>query len=260
MDADKKLIVEHLENGVVKLILNNPPLNLNSMELTRQLEQALSDLASDDSVRAVVLTGTGEKAFCAGSDVKEFPGILDDFVGKKLKRENKVFDSIENLNKPVIAAIEGIACGGGCEIAMACDIRIAAENSKLAFPEINLGVFPGSGGLFRLYKLVGPSRAMELMYTGKFISAHEAEQIGLINRVVPAGESVKAALSLAEEIANKPAEGIKAIKRGVRESMYLPHEEALLLNYELTDHVFKTEDCAEGVRAFFEKRPPKFKK
>ena len=260
MDTDKKLIiVEYAESGVAKLILNNPPLNLNSMEMTRQLGNALSELEADDSVRAVVITGSGEKAFCAGSDVKEFPRIMDNFVGKKLRRENEVFDSVETLSKPVIAAIEGIALGGGCELAMACDIRIMAENAKIGLPEINLGVFGGSGGLFRTPKLVGTSQAMELMFLGKFISAQEAERIGLVNHVSPAGESVQMAVSLAEKIACQPFEAIKAIKKGVRECIRLSHEEALELNFNLTDHVFNTDDCKEGVSAFLEKRKPKFK-
>lgn len=260
VDGQLPIIVDRLPNGVARITLNNPPLNLVTLEMSRQLEETLNRLDSDDSVRVVVLTGAGDKAFCAGSDIKEFPQVWDEVIDKKLKKENAAFSRIEFLSKPVIAAIEGIACGGGCEITLACDIRIIADNAKIGLPEIKLGVFPGSGGLFRLPRLIGASRAAELMYLGHFISAREAERIGLVNRVVPAGEAVDEAVRLATEIAGQPFEAVKAIKKGVRESASLSHDEAVELTLELSDIVFKTEDCAEGVQAFFEKRAPNFKR
>lgn len=253
------IIMEYLPAGVAKLVLNNPPMNLNSLALTDQLEKALLSLAQNNSVRAIVITGAGSKAFCAGSDIKEFPRIWDDAVGKKLKRENMVFDFLERLEKPVIAAIEGIACGGGCELALACDLRIMAENAKIGLPEINIGVIPASGGLFRLPKIVGTARALELMFLGNFISAAEALNIGLINRIATEGKSVAAAVALAEEISGKSLECIKAIKRGVKAAVFLSPEEALKLNHELSDQIFKSESCREGFSAFTEKRPPRFK-
>jgi enoyl-CoA hydratase len=260
MPAQSRLIVtERVDPGVAKLVLNNPPLNLVTLELTEQLIEATDELERDDSVRAVVITGAGEEAFCAGSDVKEFPAVRDRVVEKKLARENQAFSSIESLSKPVIAAIEGLAYGGGCEISMACDLRIVAESAKIALPEVKLGVVPGSGGLFRLPRLVGPGRAMELMYLGEPIRAREAERLGLVNKVVPDGEALPYALDVARKIAQQPKEAVAAIKRGVRESAWLTHEEAVRLTLELSDHVFRTDDCAEGVRAFLEKREPRFK-
>lgn len=257
--SNKTLVtVDRVRPGVAKLTLNNPPLNLNSLTMTRQLENALSDLENDMDVRVVVITGAGERAFCAGSDVHEFPGILDHFVEEKLRKENVVFDAVENLSKPVIAAIEGIALGGGCELAMACDIRVMSETAKIGLPEVNLGVFGGSGGLIRTPKLIGMSRTMELMFLGESITAAEAERIGLVTHVVPPGQSVQVAVTLAEKIAGKPFEAIKAIKKGVRECYGMAHKDALELNFELTELVFHSPDCKEGVSAFLEKRSPKF--
>jgi enoyl-CoA hydratase/carnithine racemase len=158
----------------------------------------------------------------------------------------------------VVAAIEGLAYGGGCEISMACDLRIIAVSARMALPEVKLGVVPGSGGLFRLPELVGPARAMELMYLGDPISARRAEHMGLVNEVVPDGEALPRALDIARRISRQPKEAVAAIKRGVRESAQLTREDAVQLTLELSDRVFNTGDCAEGIRAFFEKREPRF--
>jgi enoyl-CoA hydratase len=257
--AENHLVfIERVEGGVAKLTLNNPPLNLVTLEMTRQLIEALDELEGDASVRAVVVTGAGEKAFCAGSDVKEFETVRDRVVEKKLALENQAFSGFETLSKPVVAAIEGLAYGGGCEISMACDLRIVAEGAKIALPEVKLGVVPGSGGLFRLPELVGPARAMQLMYLGEPIGAREAERIGLVNEVVPDGEALSRALEVAWRISRQPREAVAAIKRGVKQSARLTRAEAIRLTLELSDHVFRAEDCAEGIRAFFEKREPRF--
>ncbi len=258
MSAENVVLVEQSKGGVAKLTLNNPPLNLVTLEMAQRLIEALGDLDADGSVRVVVVTGAGDKAFCAGSDVKEFATVRDRVVEKKLARENQAFSGFELLSKPVVAAIEGLAYGGGCEISMACDLRIIAASARLAFPEVKLGVVPGSGGLLRLPELVGPARAMELMYLGDPISAREAERMGLVNEVVPDGEALPRALDIARRISRQPKEAVAAIKRGVRESAQLTREEAVQLTLELSDRVFKTRDCAEGVRAFFEKREPRF--
>jgi enoyl-CoA hydratase len=256
--ADRPVLVERLEDGVAKLTLNNPPLNLVTLGMTEQLLEALEELEAEDAVRAVVVTGAGDRAFCAGSDVKEFADVRDRVVEKKLARENEAFGRFESLSKPIVAAIEGLAYGGGCEISMACDLRITGEGAKFALPEVRLGVVPGSGGLFRLPELVGPARAMQLMYLGEPIDAREAERLGLLNEVVPDGEALPRALYVARSISRLPKEAVAAIKRGVRESLHSSREESVRLTLELSDHVFKSEDCAEGIRAFFEKREPRF--
>jgi enoyl-CoA hydratase len=256
--ADRSVLVERLEDGVAMLTLHNPPLNLVTLGMTEQLLEALEELEAEDAVRAVVVTGAGDRAFCAGSDVKEFADVRDRVVEKKLARENEAFGRFESLSKPIVAAIEGLAYGGGCEISMACDLRITGEGAKFALPEVRLGVMPGSGGLFRLPEQVGPARAMQLMYLGEPIDAREAERLGLINEVVPDGEALPRALDVARSISRRPKEAVAAIKRGVRESLHSSREESVRLTLELSDHVFKSEDCAEGIRAFFEKREPRF--
>src|SRR3712207_5878100 len=226
--------------------------------MTERLMEALDELEGEDAVRAVVVTGAGDRAFCAGSDVGEFADVRDRVVEKKLARENEAFGKFETLSKPTVAAIEGLAYGGGCEISMACDLRITGRGAKFALPEVRLGVVPGSGGLFRLPELVGPAKAMELMYLGEPIDAREAERIGLVNEVVPDGKALSRALVIARSVSRRPREAVAAIKRGVRESLHSDREDSVRLTLELSDHVFKSEDCAEGIQAFFEKREPRF--
>src|SRR5215207_8079702 len=258
MPAENLVLLERLEGGVAKLTLNNPPLNLVTLEMAQRLIEALEVLDGDECVRAVIVTGAGERAFCAGSDVKEFAAVRDRVVEKKLARENEAFSGFESLSKPVIAAIEGLAYGGGCEISMACDIRVIAEGARVALPEVKLGVVPGSGGLFRMPELVGPARAMQLMYLGDPIGAREAEDIGLVNEVVPDGETLSRALDIARRVSRQPKEAVAAIKRGVRQATRLDHSQSVRLTLELSDHVFKSEDCEEGISAFFEKREARF--
>jgi enoyl-CoA hydratase len=252
------VLVERLAGGVAKLTLNNLPLNLVTLEMTRQLGDRLDELEHDDAVRAVVVTGAGDRAFCVGSDIKEFPSVRDRVVEQKLTRENEAFDRLAALPKPVIAAIEGMAYGGGCEISLACDLRVIAGNATIGLPEVKLGVVPGSGGLFRLPWLVGSGRALEMMYTGKFLTAQDAERIGLVNEVVAPGEAVARAVEIARGLARMPKAALAAIKRGVAESRAMTHDAALQLALDLSEQLFKTADCVEGIEAFFEKREPRF--
>ncbi|MFK3707229.1 enoyl-CoA hydratase/carnithine racemase [Raoultella sp. BIGb0138] len=253
------LLINCERQGAVAVVtLNNPPLNLVTLSLSKQLRATLQSLDADDEVRVIVLTGSGHKAFCVGSDIKEFPEVWDNVIEKKLQKENETFNTIEFLNKPVIAAMEGVVCGGGFEMAMACDLRVLSDSGKIALPEINLGVFPGSGGLFRLPKLIGAARAVELMMTGTFVEAQQCIAWGMVNRLAPAGTVLEAAVSLAQEIALKPREAIKLIKRGVREIGMQPTEQCFLQNLRFSENIFRTVDCAEGVAAFLEKREAKF--
>ena len=195
-----------------------------------------------------------------GSNIKEFPEVWDDVIGKKLQNENLAFDAIELLDKPVLAALEGNTLGGGCEIAMAADIRIMSETGHIGLPEINLGVFPGSGGLFRLARHVGVAKAYELLYTGRIMDAKEALECGLVNHLVPEGKTEEKAMELATVIAGKPFEAIKLIRKGVREMWQKTTAENFRLNLELSRTIFQTSDCAEGVDAFINKRQPEFGK
>ena len=252
------LVEKKTEDKIAVLTLNNPPLNLVSLELSAELRETLVKIEEDTDVRVLVIRGSGSRSFCVGSDIKEFPSVTDDVIGKKLHKENDVFNIIEFLDKPVIAAMEGTVCGGGFELAMACDIRILSEEGQIAQPEINLGVVPGSGGLFRLPKLVGAAKAMEMMFLGEFIPAPLCLSLGLVNRLAPAGKTNEAACEMAKIIASKPFEAIKIIKKSVREIGMMGSAECFYKNLEYSKHIFKTPDCKEGVAAFFAKRPPKF--
>jgi enoyl-CoA hydratase len=245
-------------SGVAVLTLNNPPLNLNTLTTLAQLRDACRTLAANDHVRAVVVTGKGTKAFCAGSDVNEFASVRDDVVPRKLARENEAFTALEDLPMPVIAALNGVTLGGGAEIALCCDIRIMDEATRIGFPEVKLGVFPGSGGVFRLPRLIGPARAYELLYTGELIDAEEARRIGLVNRVAPAGGSVQNALALAETLAKGPALALSLIRAGVRDSLTQTTQEAIRRTLVDSDKVFTAPDIEEGIAAFFGKRPAVF--
>lgn len=250
-----------LEGGVATLVLNNPPVNVVTLQLTRELGECLAELAVDPAVRVVIVTGAGSKAFCAGSDIKEFQDLMDPAVviDKKMAKENLVYDALDRLPKPTIAAINGLALGGGGELALCCDLRVMDENTKIGFPECKLGVFPGSGGTQRLPRLVGEALSKELMYTGDPIGAQRACEIGLVNRIAPAGQALAVARELAATIAQRSGVALECIKQAVDYGLTAGFAEGQALTLQLTGRVFGSEDIKEGVRAFLEKRPPQFK-
>src|ERR1700680_2466060 len=192
------------EDGVALVTLDNPPLNLVTLAMTRELDALVSRLAADPDVRVMVLTGSGEKAFCAGSDIKEFPQVSDAVVSKKLARENAAYSRVAEFPKPTIAALNGLAFGGGLELAVCCDLIVAEEGVRVALPEINLGVFPGSGAPVRVTRRIGEGRAKEMMYFGEPVPVETALAWGLVNRVVPAGEAREGGLARARTLAGKP--------------------------------------------------------
>lgn len=246
------------DEGIALVTLDNPPLNLNTLGTIARLLEVCAKIADDDRVRVVVVTGAGDRAFCAGSDIHEFAAVRDDVVPKKLRRENEAFTAVERLPQPVIAALNGVTLGGGAEIALACDIRIADENARIGFPEVNLGVFPGSGGVFRLPRVVGLPKAYELLYTGEPVDAQEALRIGLVNRVAPSGRALDTALGLARVLASKPALSLSLLRSAARDSLHQDVDAATQRTLEDSDRVFAGPDVAEGVDAFFAKRPPRF--
>lgn len=254
----KTLLYEKRE-GIGYVTVNRPEkLNALNHTVIAELDACFQEIQQDAAVRAVILTGAGEKAFIAGADINEL-AVQTPVEGKETSmRGQRVLDLIENLGKPVIAALNGYALGGGCELAMACTLRIAAENARLGQPEVRLGIMPGYAGSQRLPRLVGKGVAMELILTGDQITAQEALRIGLVNRVVPAAELMAAAESVARKIlANAPL-AVKFSMEAVNRGLESAQAEGEFLEAVLFGLCCATEDMKEGTRAFLEKRPAQF--
>src|SRR5262245_31256232 len=252
-----KLTYAH-QDGVALLTLDNPPLNLMTLDMTRELNALIPHLAEDRAVRAMVLTGSGERAFCAGSDVKEFPQVADAVVQKKLALENEVYTRIAEFPKPTVAALNGLAFGGGLELAACCDLIIAEAGTMVALPEIKLGVFPGSGGTIRVTRRIGEGRAKEMMFLGDPVAVETALAWGLINRVVPRQGAVAVALEIARQLGAMPNVALQLCKQAIAMTFDRPEREAVEATLALSDRAFRTQDCAEGVRAFLAKEAPRF--
>ncbi len=248
------------KDGIAILTINRPEvLNALNKKTIEEIEMAVEDVEKDENVRVLIITGAGEKAFVAGADINEFVGI-DVVTAKELSRKFQLLlNRIETLGKPVIAAINGLALGGGCELAMACDIRIASDKAKLGQPEINLGIIPGAGGTQRLPRLVGVAKAKELIFTGDIIDAREAERIGLVNRVVPPDKVMEEAENLAKKLLEKSPFILKLAKEAINTGMNMDIYSAIVLENDLVTIAFTTEDKEEGMKAFMEKRKPEFK-
>jgi len=247
--------------GPVALLTVNRPDKLNALnrETLESLARAFEEIRKDASLRAVVLTGSGEKAFVAGADIGEIAG-LDAQAGKSFAMfGQELFRSIETFPKPVIAAVNGFALGGGCELAMACHMRLAAENAQFGQPEVNLGVIPGYGGTQRLPRLVGKGIALEILLSGERIGAQRAFEIGLANAVWPLKELVPKALELAQKIASKAPLALRQCLEAVQKGLDMPLEEACYLEATLFGLCCATQDMREGTAAFLEKRKAEFK-
>ncbi len=253
-----QILVEKLEHHVIKLTIDRPPVNAMSLSMFDKLYEVIRSIETDKDVRAMVICSSSMKMFGAGSDVKQYPDLLHDPIPKKLFRENQIYNMIEYLPIPSVAAIEGTACGGGMELAVACDFRYISETSRVAFPEINVGLFPSSGGVFRTAKLVGPNRAMELCMTGEFIPADEAFRIGLVNKVCKEGTVLEEAVKFAEKLASRPPMSIQVIKESARETWNKTSDDALYKNLVFAEKLFRSPDGTEGIMSFVEKRPPNF--
>jgi len=246
------------KDGPLGVITLNRPQQLNALsyDLVKDLSLAMQELDQDDDVRVLIVTG-GDKVFAAGADIKEMSerGPFDERINERLTYR----DRINKTRKPVIAAVSGFALGGGCEVAMSCDIIIASETARFGQPEVNLGIIPGTGGTQRLTHAVGKFRAMEMVLTGEAISAADAERIGLVNRVVPVELLLEEAKAIARKIAAKPPLAVRAGKEAVLKSANLPLDEGLEFERKSFFVLFSSEDKTEGMKAFIEKRKPVFK-
>jgi enoyl-CoA hydratase/carnithine racemase len=258
-DTLENLIVDR--QGPVTILTVNRPRVLNALNTRTldELREVMLACQADDGVRAVIVTGAGGKAFVAGADIGELAALTPAGGLEYARRGQGLFDLVAGLGKPVIAAINGYALGGGCELAMACTIRIAADVARLGQPEVHLGLIPGFGGTQRLARLVGAGRALELMLTGEQIAAPEAWRLGLVNRVVPAADLMAEALALATRLAAKAPIAVRYILEAVETGLGMPLPAAQRLEATLFGLAASTEDMREGTRAFLEKRQAAFK-
>jgi len=257
--SDYQTILVERSDHVATITLNRPEvLNAQNNPMRQELRRAFSGLKDDEDVRAIVVTGAGERAFSAGADIKEF---LEPPVPTRYRELRKQLDyrgEMDRCPQPIIAAIRGFALGGGLELALACDIRIAAEDAQLGLTEVNIGIIPGGGGTQRLPRLVGRGKALEMILTGARVPAAEALRIGLVERVVPVGELMAAAQTLARTIAERAPIALRYAKEAVVSGLQLPLADGLRLENDLSTLLRTTEDRVEGARAFVEKRTPRW--
>ncbi|MEM1081242.1 MAG: enoyl-CoA hydratase-related protein [Pseudomonadota bacterium] len=253
------LVVDVLDRVATVTIHRPDALNALNRATLAELDQAFGTLTEDPSVRTIVLTGSGAKAFVAGADINEIHTLTAVQARAFAEYGQGVFNRIEQCPKPVIAAVNGYALGGGLELALACHLRLAADSAKLGLPEIKLGVIPGFGGTQRLPRLIGQPKALQLMLTGNPVDAQQAQNLGLVNQVVPADQLIEVARTLAATLAQQPAESVRGILQLVLMGLEAPIEHGLALEAARFAMCCATDDMREGTRAFLEKRPASFK-
>ena len=252
-------IIVDIAEGIATITLNRPEvLNALSPQVFNELADAAEKLGGDEAVRAVILTG-GEKVFAAGADIKSMAAWGAAEVATADRPSMRAFDLLENMGKPVIAAVCGYALGGGCELTLTADVRIAADNAQFGLPEIKLGILPGGGGTQRLPRLIGAGKAKELIFSGDFIDAGEAWRIGLVNKVVPADQVMAEAKKLAGKFASRGAIALRLAKACINEGQRMDLSMGLEYEHKCFSLLFATEDQKEGMQAFIEKRKPNFK-
>lgn len=248
-------------DGATAVVTLNRPSVLNALNLPllTDLERVLTAIGHDPEVRALVITGAGDKAFAAGADIRELAALSSGEARAYAAFGQRVFSLIDRFEKPVIAALNGFALGGGCELALSCAFRLASETARMGQPEINLGLIPGFGGTQRLPRLIGRARALDILLTGRVLSAGEAFEIGLVNRVVAPGDLLHAARAIATELAGKPPHAVRSVLEAVASGMDMTLEQGLQVESALFGLVSSTGDAKEGTAAFLEKRAPRFK-
>ena len=246
------------DDGLATVTLDRPPLNPLSHQLKAELLECLEEIAATQGIRCMILYGAGGRAFSVGADIKEFPEITARRLGRQhAMQEHTLYNRIDFFPVPTIAAIEGHCLGGGLELALACDLRVASEISRLALPEVQLGVFPAGGGTERLPRLIGDSHARELIYTGEPVDAKEAWRLGLVNRVAPAGQALAAAQDFGRAIAQRAGLTLHTVKAVMDRGQCMDLMEAQQVSVDAISELFQSEAVQEGVRAFIEKRPAK---
>jgi enoyl-CoA hydratase/carnithine racemase len=256
----QKLAYYEIRGQVAIVTVDHPPMNALDAATKEDIAEVFREL--DDrrqEIRAVILRGAGEKAFAAGADIKAFLELTPDIARRRLSRSHQIYSMVENFQWPVIGAIHGFCLGGGLELALCCDIRYAEETARFGFPEVNLSVFPGNGGIARSLFHLPLGKLKELVFTGEMISAEEALRLGLIEKVVPPGKSLEATLDLAQKITGKGPLGVAAGKKVINRARDLSIQQGLELETELWANLTATEDMKEGARAFIEKRTPQYK-
>jgi len=248
------------KRGAIAYVTLNRPKVLNALKqaVFAELKSAFEDARNDASIRGVILTGSGDKAFAAGADIAEMSNYTGVEAGEATRRAQEVTEIIENLGKPVIAAVNGFALGGGCELSMACTIRLAVEGAKFGQPEVKIGVMPGAGGTQRLPRLIGKGRALQLILTGEVISAQEAYRIGLVNEIVPSSNLIPRAEAILNQIISNAPLGVKFSIEAVNKGLEASVSEGLLLEASLFAVCAGSEDKKEGTSAFLAKRAPQF--
>ncbi|KZE38964.1 hypothetical protein AV656_08685 [Bhargavaea cecembensis] len=245
------------DGSILILTISNPPMNTLNADVLKELDEAITKIAEDKTVRALIITGDGERAFVAGAEISEFLGLDEETAPALLGKGSGIFRRIEQLEIPVIAAINGYALGGGLELALACDIRVAAAKAKVGLPEAKLGIVPGYGGTQRLTRIAGPGTAKELIFTGRMMDADEAQRRGIIE-VISDGEVLDKAQDIAEAITKNGPLAVSAAKRAIDEGAALPLDDALRLETDICSPLFGSGDMREGATAFLEKRQPQF--
>ncbi len=247
------------QDAIARVTVNRPEkLNALSRKVMKELSTCLEGLAGDDGVKAVILTGAGEKAFAAGADIEELANLTPIEAQETSARGQAILNQIESLPKPVIAAINGYALGGGCELALACTLRLAADTARLGLPEVKLGLIPGFGGTLRLPRVVGKAKALEMILTGESVAAEEALRLGLVHHVVPQQNLLPATEALARKIMGHGPVAVKLALQAVHRGSELPRAEGETLEAALFGLACATADMKEGTRAFVEKRLPRF--
>ena len=257
----KEKISLTIEDQIAILVIQNPPVNILDADVVEQLHRKIDEIEQTPTVKVVLITGVGDRAFMAGGDIKSFPEWIGkgvDVAKAKSQWLQHPLNRIEGLPYPTICILNGVALGGGCELALACDIRIAEEHIKIGLPEIKLGLFPGAGGTQRLARLVGKAKAKEIIFTGEPLTAEQALSIGLVNIVVKKWYGLTTGIQLAKKIANHSRQALMYAKQAIDEGYEQSLSNALETEAHYFGCVFQTEDIKEGVAAFIEKREPRF--